>query len=131
MKRLLGAFALGGALLVSTRPAEAQTVTVHPCGDRAELPRLLQSYDQLVAGQRFVLRLRFDRASNSWQPHPRLRMPMHHASTLEYEGFAMPPAGDYTLELDIEALSRTLRGPEHGNWFATYRVRVTLACRHG
>lgn len=101
-----------------------------PCGVRTRSPPLLTRYDALTRGARFIVRLRYDEATRSWTPSPSLAMPLHHASTIEYVGYAMPTSHDFELELEVGALGRRLvryDEPIH-TWFFAYRVRVRAAC---
>ncbi len=108
--------------------AEAQGVAA--CGAVSSLP-VLERYDALVPGTRVRLALRWDAASRSWQPATRLEMPFHHASAIEYVGWAAPAESADTIEVELEAIERVSNGVRHGTFFFTYRVRVLSACVRG
>ena len=112
--------------VLATATASAQTLPPR-CVAASALPPL-ERYDQLVAGARFHLRVRWDATSRSWQPASPLGMPFHHASALEYVGWTAPPASGDTLELELEAIERVSSGVRGGTFFFTYRVRVLASC---
>ena len=109
--------------LVATAAAD----DVPTCGAVSSLP-VLDRYDALVPGARVRLALRWDAASQSWQPATRLAMPLHHASALEYVRWTAPAASADTIEVELEAIERLSNGVRHGTFFFTYRVRVLSAC---
>lgn len=119
------------ALFALASTASAQTPPIPTCGVVTRAPPYLTRYDELsTAGARYRVRLRYDGASHAWTPAPALRMPLHHASSLEYVGFTLPPGSQLELELEITAVDRRLVSFEAGvrTWFFAYRVHVASAC---
>lgn len=132
------ASALAALALASLAPvavvsnAVAQTPPAIPaCTVTAGTAPYLARYDELsTPGAQYRVRLRYDPRSHSWMPAPALAMPMHHASSLEYVDYTMPPASTATLDATIVAIDRRLVSFEAGvrTWFFAYRVRVTSVC---
>ncbi len=115
-------------LAVTAMPVLAQETSISACADRTRSAPVLERYDQLTPGARFRVTLRADPTGRTWTPAPQLGMPFHHASAIEYVGFALPPVSAQTLELEIEAIERVAHEPREGTFFFTYRVRVLSAC---
>lgn len=117
--------------LESPPVAVAPSPSFPPCGTRTRSAPMLERYDQLVQGARFHVLLQYDSNMSAWAPSPALGMPMHHASSLAYIDFTLPPQGPGTLDLDVEAVEILREAPRDGTFFVTYRVRVVSACTAG
>lgn len=104
-----------------------------PCGIRTRSAPMLERYDELTPGARFHVLLTYESNMRAWVPPSGLRMPMHHASSIEYIDYALPPPGPQTIDLEIEGVERVQGRVDQRThtFFFTYRVRVIDACVAG
>jgi hypothetical protein len=114
-------------------PSPPAATGLPPCGIRTRSAPNLERYDELVPGARFHVMLTYESNMHAWTPPSGLRMPMHHASAIEYIDYALPPPGPQTIDLEIEGVERVQgRVDERTHtFFFTYRVRVIDACVAG
>jgi hypothetical protein len=98
-----------------------------------QLPPALASYDAITDGVAFSLTLARD-ARGAWAPAAHLAMPLHHASTIEWERRELLDAHSGVRATVIATgLGRSSIEHEVGRntWFATYRARIERVCPEG
>lgn len=113
-----------------TRAADA--IDAAPRCAPADAPALTR-YDDVREGARFSLRVRRE-PSGAWAAVEPLAMPMHHASSLQFEPpidalVAEPDRGRIITVIAVGAGRRRLEfDARRRTWFATYVARVERAC---
>jgi hypothetical protein len=103
---------------------------VDPACEPGKRPPPLARYDAITDGVAFSLALAED-ARGVWGPVTPLGMPLHHASTIEWEGHELLDAHRGTRVVVLatgRGRTALVHDPGRHTWFATYAARIDRVC---